>query len=109
VNKRQFSVMLQQKAAKSRKVKNFAEKAKAVLREEYAPHRRTGQLDASVQIIDAVNSDGINVPFVAVTHPAAKWIDRGHWAGKGENIVWVDGLHGVARAAKRLRRGHVRG
>lgn len=104
MNQREFSVMLQAKAANSRKVKQFAVKAKAVLLAEYEPHRDTGELAASVQIVQRKNKQGVSMPFIAVTREHIESIERGHWAGKGENTVWVNGIHGVAKAAKKLRR-----
>ncbi|SDT42220.1 hypothetical protein SAMN04489743_2844 [Pseudarthrobacter equi] len=104
LDKRQFSRMLKEKAAKTAKVQRFAEKAADALRAEIEPHRRTGQLGRSVEIQQHTNSDGIKVPFVALTHPAAYWIENGHWAGDGPETVWVEGIHVVSNTAKKLRR-----
>lgn len=100
----EFTREVMRKAAKSAKVKKFAEKAADALRAEIEPHRRTGQLGRSVEIQEHTNSDGITVPFIALTHPAAYWIEHGHWAGDGPETVWVEGIHVVSNTAKKLRR-----
>lgn len=49
-----------------------AEITQAAIKEEAAPHRRTGKLDQSIQINpDALNKRPKNITFVAVNHSVA--------------------------------------
>lgn len=84
-----------------------AERMKAAIEREAAPHRRTGRYSGKVKVRRLRGKRGVSDRLVFVDHPAAVHIEWGHavsgsYAPAMGPARWVPGLRIVSRALRKM-------